>query len=278
MPAGQLRCPRAHPGPVLRSARRRHRRGPGLMGGAAWAGPGENLVFGDPRRWRRHHVGDLAVLHANQRRAGQVRAAVAAAAPGSHTIVSSGLSTSGNVDPGHPGYLPGLRPEDVRDERGDGLRYGGSHDGGLLEVDESSRARRSSSTIRAACASTCAKPSRGQRLNLRCQRLNLRCQRLNLRCQRLDLRRLPSDYLTQTSVRPTQLHDQRRQLRRGRTLRHPPMITEPRTRSSGHANDHPRRPVLLNSYLAGDRRKMSGSTSMNVLHNASGEMSWYVIW
>ena len=37
-----------------------------------------------------------------------------------------------------------------------GLRYGGSEDGGLDEVDESDPSRRSNSSIRATCAANCA--------------------------------------------------------------------------------------------------------------------------
>jgi hypothetical protein len=44
--------------------------------------------------------------------------------------------------------LPGRRPEEVRDERRTGLRYGESDDGGRLEVDESAPSRRSNSAIR----------------------------------------------------------------------------------------------------------------------------------
>ena len=76
--------------------------------------------------------------------------------PGSDTMTSSGSSTSGIVEPGCPGCLPGLRPEEVRDERRAGLRYGGSEDGGLLEVEESLLNRRSNSTIRAVNDTSCA--------------------------------------------------------------------------------------------------------------------------
>jgi hypothetical protein len=76
--------------------------------------------------------------------------------PASQTTTSSGSSTSGIVEPGCPGCLPGLRPDEVRDEPRTGFRYGGSDDGGLLEVEESLLSRRSSSAIRAASASICA--------------------------------------------------------------------------------------------------------------------------
>jgi len=50
-------------------------------------------------------------------------------------MTSSGSATSGIVEPGSPGCLPGLRPEAFRDERDVGLRYGESDDGGLPEFD-----------------------------------------------------------------------------------------------------------------------------------------------
>ena len=69
--------------------------------------------------------------------------------------VSFGLSINGIVEPAAPGWPPGLRPEEPRDKPRAGLRYGGSDEGGLLEVDESLLRRRSSSVIRAASASSC---------------------------------------------------------------------------------------------------------------------------
>jgi hypothetical protein len=74
---------------------------------------------------------------------------------GSQTMTSSGSSTSGIVVPGAPSCLPGLRPDELRDERRAALRYGGSDDGGLLEVDESLLNRRSNSAIRAVSACIC---------------------------------------------------------------------------------------------------------------------------
>ena len=78
---------------------------------------------------------------------------------GSQRMISSGSSTSGIVEPGCPGCLPGLRPEAFRDERRGGLRYGPSEDGGLLEVDESAPSCRSNSAIRTACPSTTRRSS-----------------------------------------------------------------------------------------------------------------------
>ena len=63
-------------------------------------------------------------------------------------MISSGLSTSGIVDPESPRCLPGRRPDALRDERRGGLRYGESDDGGRLDVEESSPSRRSNSAIR----------------------------------------------------------------------------------------------------------------------------------
>ncbi len=70
--------------------------------------------------------------------------------PGSQQITTSGSSTSGIVDPGAPGCLPGLRPVAFREEPRSGLRYGPSEDGGRLEFAESAPRRRSSSAIRPA--------------------------------------------------------------------------------------------------------------------------------
>ena len=64
-------------------------------------------------------------------------------------IDESGSSTNGIVDPGSPGCLPGRRPDDTRDDRGAGLRYGESDDGGLFDVEESLLSRSSNSAIRA---------------------------------------------------------------------------------------------------------------------------------
>ena len=69
-------------------------------------------------------------------------------------MISFGASTSGIVVPGSPGCLPGRRPEDCREERRTGLRYGESELGGLLDVEESLPNCRSSAAIRAFCAST----------------------------------------------------------------------------------------------------------------------------
>jgi hypothetical protein len=61
--------------------------------------------------------------------------------------------TRGEHQPGcrDPGCLPGRRPEEVREERLTGLRYGKSDDGGRLEFDESAPSRRSNSAIRRSC-------------------------------------------------------------------------------------------------------------------------------
>jgi hypothetical protein len=74
--------------------------------------------------------------------------------PGLPVMISLGASTSGIVVPGSPGCLPGWRPEDFREERRTGLRYGESELGGLLDVEESLPNCRSSAVIRAFCAST----------------------------------------------------------------------------------------------------------------------------
>ena len=71
-------------------------------------------------------------------------------------MISSGSLTSGIVDPDCPGCLPGLRPDEVRDELRAGLEYGGSDDGGLLEVEESLLKRRSNSATRAVSDSSSA--------------------------------------------------------------------------------------------------------------------------
>ena len=67
-------------------------------------------------------------------------------------MVSFGSSTSGIAEPGAPFCLPGSRPEERRDERRSGLRYGESEDGGLFEVEESFPSRCLSSASSAACA------------------------------------------------------------------------------------------------------------------------------
>jgi hypothetical protein len=54
----------------------------------------------------------------------------------------SGSSISGIAKPDTPGCLPSRRPDEVREERRTGLRFGESDDGDRCELDESALNRR----------------------------------------------------------------------------------------------------------------------------------------
>ena len=135
----QFSGPGQHPRPVLRAGRRTLRRSTAATAPAPGTGPGDDLMLGHPRRRRGRQVHDLAARHIHHRRPRQVLPTVPQQT-GSHTIISSGSSTSGITEPGAPGCLPGRRPEKVREERLTGVRYGEFDDGGRLEVNESAPA------------------------------------------------------------------------------------------------------------------------------------------
>jgi hypothetical protein len=89
----------------------------------------------------------LAARHSYDRRPRQVLAAVPAAAQITHHHLI-GVFNQRHRRPRRTGLLTGRRPDEVREERRTGLRYGESNDGGRLEVDESAPSCRSNSAIR----------------------------------------------------------------------------------------------------------------------------------